>query len=192
MLLRTGVFLGLLASLSACAERGDGPIVSTGRRYTAATNAITDYTLGVGDKIRVTVYNEPSLTGEFWVNPDGAIALPLIGSIPVLGKPVAQVAEEARAQFADGYLRDPKVAAEVVAFRPFYILGEVAAPGQYPYATGLTAFNAIATAKGFTPRADRAVIHIRRQGGEAEVNYRLTPELIVRPGDTIRVGERFF
>ncbi len=192
MLLRTGSLVCLVACLSACAERGAGPVVSVGDRYVAADTSVTDYRLGVGDKIRVTVYNEPDLTGEFWINPDGAISLPLIGTIPALGKTVAEVAAQARAQFADGYLRDPKVAMDVIAFRPFYILGEVAAPGQYPYANGLTALNAIATAKGFTPRADRAVVRIRRQGGEDEVNYRLTPELIIRPGDTIRVGERFF
>jgi polysaccharide export outer membrane protein len=80
----------------------------------------------------------------------------------------------------------------VVTFRPFYILGEVAQAGQYQYASGLTAMNAIATAKGFTPRANREIVQIRRQGDSKEINYRLTPELRIFPGDTIRVGERYF
>lgn len=192
MFFRTMLFIGLITLCSACSEKGDGPILSSGDRYITAAAGVTDYRLGIGDKIKVTVYNEPSLTGEFWVNPDGSISLPLIGTIHAVGKPVAQVATEARVRLADGYLRDPKVAAEVIVFRPFYILGEVSAPGQYPYANGLTALNAVAIAKGFTPRAAQDVIRIRGQGERAEVNYRLTPELIVLPGDTIHVGERFF
>ncbi len=192
MLFRSAFFLGILMLFSACAEKGDGPVLSSGDRYVSASEVISDYRLDVGDKVKVTVYNEPSLTGEFWVNPDGTISLPLIGNVSAKGKQVAQIAADAERLFGDGYLREPKVAMEVVIFRPFYILGEVTAPGQYPYATGMTAMNAVATAKGFTPRANRDVVRIRRQGEADEVNYRLTPELIVYPGDTIRIGERFF
>jgi polysaccharide export outer membrane protein len=192
MFYRAAWFVGLIALASACAERGDGPVFSSGDRYAAPTAQSVDYRLDVGDKVKVTVYNEPTLTGEFWVNPDGTLSLPLIGNVPARGKSVAQIAADARVRLADGYLRDPKVSMEVIEFRPFYILGEVSVPGQYPYANGLTAMNAIATAKGFTPRANRDVIRIRKQGGSVEANYRLTPELIVLPGDTILVGERFF
>jgi polysaccharide export outer membrane protein len=192
MFYRAAWFVGLIALASACAERGDGPVFSSGDRYAAPTAQSVDYRLDVGDKVKVTVYNEPTLTGEFWVNPDGTLSLPLIGNVPARGESVAQIAADARVRLADGYLRDPKVSMEVIAFRPFYILGEVSVPGQYPYANGLTAMNAIATAKGFTPRANRDVIRIRKQGGSVEANYRLTPELIVLPGDTILVGERFF
>lgn len=192
MFYRAAWFLSIFALVSACAERGDGPVFSSGDRYAASVAQSVDYRLDVGDKVKVSVYNEPTLTGEFWVNPDGTLSLPLIGNVPATGKSVAQIAADARVRFADGYLRDPKVSMEVIVFRPFYILGEVAAPGQYPYANGLTAMNAIATAKGFTPRANRDVIRIRKQGGSVEANYRLTPELIVLPGDTILVGERFF
>jgi polysaccharide biosynthesis/export protein len=192
MIFRSAFLLGILMLFSACAEKGDGPVLSSGDRYAASASAVTDYRLGVGVRVKVTVYNEPNLTGEFWVNPDGSVSLPLIGNVPASGKQVAEIAADARTRFADGYLRDPKVSMEVTVFRPFYILGEVSAPGQYPYANGLTALNAIATAKGFTPRANRDIVRIRRQGEADEVNYRLTPELVVYPGDTIRIGERFF
>jgi polysaccharide export outer membrane protein len=192
MFYRAAWFVGIIALVSACAERGDGPVFSSGDRYAAPATQPVEYRLDVGDKVKVSVYNEPTLTGEFWVNPDGTLSLPLIGTVPATGKSVGQIAADARTRFADGYLRDPKVSIEVIVFRPFYILGEVAAPGQYPYANGLTAMNAIATAKGFTPRADRDVVRIRKQGESVEANYRLTPELIVFPGDTILVGERFF
>lgn len=192
MLLRPAFLLLITLLFSACAEKGEGPIISAGERYAATASAVSDYRLGVGDRVRVTVFNEPSLTGEFWVNPDGAISLPLIGNVSATDRPVSEIARDAQARFADGYLRDPKVAMDVIVFRPFYILGEVSAPGQYPYVNGLTAMNAVALAKGFTPRANRDVIRIRRQGATDEVNYRLTPELIVYPGDTVRIGERFF
>ncbi|QNE33292.1 polysaccharide export protein [Sphingomonas sp. NBWT7] len=191
MLQRLALLFGFVLLATGCAEKGDGPILASGDRYAAADIA-SDYRLGVGDKVRMTVYNEPNLTGEFWVNPDGTLALPLIGSVPARGMVVADIARDATTKFADGYLRQPKVSMEVITFRPFYILGEVSAPGEYPYASGLTALNAIATAKGFTPRANRDVIRIRRQGEANEVNYKLTPELVVHPGDTIRIGERFF
>ncbi len=192
MLHRLAFLFGIFLMFSACAEKGDGPIMSSGDRYVASTDIVSDYKLGVGDRVRLTVFNEPSLTGEFWVNPDGFVSLPLIGNVEAIGRTVNQVSAEAAARFGDGYLRSPRVAMEVIVFRPFYILGEVSEPGQYPYVSGLTAMNAVATAKGFTPRANRDVIRIRRQGETTEVNYRLTPELMIYPGDTIRIGERFF
>lgn len=192
MLHRLAIAFGIFFMFSACAERGDGPILSAGDRFVTSGDVANDYQLGVGDRVKLTVYNEPNLAGEFWVNPEGFVSLPLIGNVRAGGRAVSQIAADATARFADGYLRDPKVSMEVTAFRPFYILGEVEQPGQYPYASGLTALNAIATAKGFTPRADRNVVRIRRQGDAREVNYRLTPALIIFPGDTIRVGERFF
>lgn len=192
MLHRLAFLFGILALAGACAERGKGPVLSSGDRYAASSDVISDYRLGSGDRVRVTVFNEPTLSGEFWINPDGTLSLPLIGNVPASGRRVSEIAADARTRFADGYLRDPKVAAEVIVFRPFYILGEVEQPGQYPYAVGLTALNAIATARGFTPRASRDVVRIRRQGAAEEQNYRLTPELQIYPGDTIRIGERFF
>lgn len=190
-------FGGVMLLLSACAEKGAGPVVSSGERYiqgvdASASGAVADYRLDAGDKIRIVVFNESGLSGEFTVSAAGTAALPLIGEVPAKGRTVTEVAVDVRMRYASGYLRNPQVSAEVIVYRPFYILGEVAAPGQYPYTVGLTAMNAVATAKGFTPRATREVVQIRRQGETQEINYRLTPELLVYPGDTIRVGERYF
>lgn len=192
MLHRLAILFGILGLLGACAERGDGPILSSGERYTQASDIVSDYRLGAGDRVKMTVFNEPTLSGEFWINPDGSVSLPLIGTVPAAGRQVAEIATDASARYGNGYLRDPKVAMEVIIFRPFYILGEVSQPGQYPFATGMTALNAIATAKGFTPRASRDVVRIRRQGASTEESFRLTPELQIYPGDTILIGERFF
>jgi polysaccharide export outer membrane protein len=192
MLHRFAFLFGVLMMFAGCAEKGDGPVLSSGDRYVASTDISGVYRLGIGDRVKLTVYNEPNLAGEFWVNPDGYVSLPLVGNVQAGGKTVAEIATDAKTRLSDGYLRDPKVSMEVTVFRPFYILGEVSQPGQYPFSSGLTAMNAVATAKGFTPRANRDVVRIRRQGEAGEVNYRLSPELMIYPGDTIRVGERFF
>lgn len=192
MLYRLSFLFGVLLMFAGCAEKGEGPVLSSGDRYVASADLASVYRLGVGDRVKLNVYNEPNLSGEYWVNPDGFVSLPLIGNVQARGRAIAEIAADAKTRFADGYLRDPKVSMEVTVFRPFYILGEVSEPGQYPYVSGLTALNAVATAKGFTPRANRDVLRIRRQGDADETNYRLTPELMIYPGDTIRVGERFF
>jgi polysaccharide export outer membrane protein len=185
------------ACLTACATGGVGgsggaAVIDSGERYQAATSGVEDYKLGFGDKLRVTVFNEPALSGEFAVSSEGNISMPLIGTVVAGGLAPDAVTRTIQGKLAEGYLRDPKVSAEVITYRPFFILGEVKAPGQYPYATGLTVVNAVATAQGFTPRSNRNVALIRRAGSTEEQPYRLTPELRVLPGDTIRIGERFF
>ena len=177
-------------SLTACAA--SGAVIRSGERY-AINDALSEtYPLGAGDKVRVTVFNEPTLSGEFTVSSDGEMSLPLVGDVPVGGKTTKDVAAVFARLLADGYLRDPKVSMEVSAYRPFFILGEVARPGQYPYVAGMTAFSAVATASGFTPRAKKSRVFIRHRGEEAELEYELTPFLRVLPGDTIRVAERYF
>lgn len=186
------VFLAALALVTTgCASNGIAPI-SSGERYISLQSQTETYPLGAGDKVRVTVFNEPTLSGEFSVSADGDLALPLIGNIPALGKTTNDVAALVQTALANGYLRDPKVSMEVVTYRPFFILGEVRSPGQYPYASGMTVINAIATAEGFTPRAKKKTVLIRRFGEAAEQEFVLTPDLRVWPGDTIRLTERYF
>lgn len=151
------------------------------------------YTLDSGDKIRVVVYGEQSLNGEYAVGPAGDVAFPLIGNLPAKGKSIAELQQAVTAKLASGYILDPRVSIEVLSFRPFYILGEVNRPGQYPYATDLSVDQAVATAGGYTYRASKSKIFIRRVG-EREIEYKLGKGKIVwvRPGDSIRVGERYF
>lgn len=177
--------------LSACAG-ATGPVISSGDRYVQATGAGEDYRLGSGDKIRISVYNEPTLSGEFSVTADGLLSLPLIGDVKVAGKSAGEVSATIQEMLGNGYLKDPKIGLEIVTYRPFFILGEVKTPGQFPYATGMTALNAIALAQGFSPRAQKSVVYIRQAGRTDEIAYKLTPDLRVLPGDTIRIGERYF
>jgi polysaccharide export outer membrane protein len=119
--------------------------------------------------------------------------MPLLGSIEGGNK----TARELELLIADsltrgGYLVDPRVAVQIIQFRPYFILGEVGAPGAYPYMTGLTIRMAVATAKGFTYRANTRRVYIQRAGESVERFYELTPTTAVLPGDTIRIVERFF
>lgn len=177
---------GALAVLGGCA--GQAPLAGSG----AATPPAEAFRLSSGDKIKVATYGEETLTGDFEVSPAGTIAFPLIGEVKAAGLSVGQFQEAVQKALSDGYLKEPRVNAEVLGFRPFYILGEVSKPGTYPYTSGLTVLNAVATAGGYTYRADKKQVYIKRDGATTEVKSRLSPSITVAPGDTIRIGERFF
>ena len=151
----------------------------------------TDYRLGPADQLRITVFNEPGLTGQFVVGSQGTIAYPLVGDIRAAGLTVAEFTETLRTALGQ-YVRSPSVSVEVANYRPFFILGEVTRPGTYPYAVDLTVLNAVATAGGFTYRANQRRVYIRHASEADERGYALTPSTPVLPGDTIRIGERLF
>jgi polysaccharide export outer membrane protein len=151
----------------------------------------TEYRLGAGDQIRITVFNEPDLTGPFTVGSQGAIAYPLVGSIRAGGLTVPEFTT-ALEQALGTYIRAPRVAVEVTNYRPFFILGEVQRPGTYPYSASLTVPNAVATAGGFTYRANRSRVFIRHANENVERSFPLTVATPVLPGDTVRIGERIF
>jgi protein involved in polysaccharide export with SLBB domain len=189
MLLAACVMLGAAVANPARAQQA--PIGPAPMAAPAPAQSM-DYLLGPADKVRMTVYGEPSLSGEFFVSGSGLMSLPLIGDIKAGGMTVGQFQQAVQKALSDGYLKDPRVNAEVLTFRPFYILGEVEKPGTYPYTSGLTVLNAVATAGGFTYRADKRTVWIKHNGETSEVKGELTPSIVVAPGDTIRIGERFF
>jgi protein involved in polysaccharide export with SLBB domain len=173
--------------LSACAS---GP--AQGGPVDAAPAGLTGYRLGSGDEIKVTVYGEADLSGNFVVDGEGEIAMSLIGQAPIGNLTLTEASQSIEARLKDGYLRDPKVTAELVKGRPYYILGEVNKPGEYPFVSGLTVMNAIASAGDFTYRADKVRIVVKSVDSPNEREVDLTPTTAVRPGDTIRIRERFF
>jgi polysaccharide export outer membrane protein len=150
-----------------------------------------EYRLGAGDQIRITVFNEPDLTGPFTVGSQGMIAYPLVGSIRAGGLTVTEFTTALQTALST-YVRSPSVAVEITNYRPFFILGEVQRPGTYPYSANLTVPNAVATAGGFTYRANRTRVFIRRANENVERSYPLTVATPVLPGDTVRIGERIF
>jgi polysaccharide export outer membrane protein len=158
----------------------------------SAPSVAFEYRLGPGDKLRITVFGEDALSGEFSVSGAGQIAFPLVGDVGAAGLTAVQLQDAIAAKLRDGYIKEPRVSAEVLNYRPFYILGEVMKPGQYPYSNGLTVLNAVATAQGFTYRADTRRVYIKHQTENRETRMPLDPTTPVQPGDTIRIGERFF
>lgn len=151
-----------------------------------------DYRLGPADKIRVLIFDEPALSGEFLVNANGKLSLPLIGDVQAAGVTTTTLASTIQSKLADGFLLEPRVSIDMLTFRPFYILGEVNKPGKYPYSSGLTVLNAVATAEGFTYRASKKSIIIKHVGQIEDEIVPLSSDLRVRPGDTIRIRERHF
>lgn len=156
-----------------------------------APTGIQDYKLGVADKVRIIVYNDQSISRDYAVGPSGTLSIPLIGEVQARGRTVEQVRTDVQTKLGDGYLVNPNVSMEVVAFRPFYILGEVNKPGEYPYAVGLTIGQAVATAQGYTYRADQRRIFIKPADEADEREYRAVSGTPVHPGDTIRIPERY-
>ena len=156
----------------------------------AVHNVNLVYVLGAGDKVHVTVFGEPDLTGDFAVNGTGDISFPLVGDVHAAGLTVSDLGISVQEHLKAGYLVDPKVTVEVTSFRPYYIMGEVGKTGEYPYTDGLNVINAIARAEGFTYRAQQKRVFIKHYGETNEVEVPLTNNLLVMPGDTIRIAER--
>ena len=157
-----------------------------------AVTSQSSYTLDSGDRLRIVVFGQDGLTNSYLVDASGHIAMPLIGSVMAKGETTDQLSARLAEKLRDGFIREPHVAVEVEAYRPFFILGEVTAPGQYPYVANMTAETAVAIAGGFAPRAVRqSVVLIRNYNGQ---QMRMTVPLSypLRPGDTINIQERWF
>ena len=150
------------------------------------------YKLGSGDKLRLTVFNESNLSGEYNLNDQGAVTLPLVGTVALLGKTISESEAIITEQYAKDYLVNPRVNVEVLNYRPFFILGEVKSPGSYSYINGMTIVNAIALAGGYTPRSNRDRIVVKRASDPATGEQGVQEDSVVLPGDVIRVPERFF
>ena len=150
------------------------------------------YRLDAGDKLRVVVYGQEGLTNTYAIDAGGSITMPLIGPVPARGRTPAGLASQITAKLRNGYIREPSVAVEIEAYRPFFILGEVAAPGQYPYVPNMSIESAVAIAGGFSPRARRdrvTLTHIDNSGSSRTV---VPLGTALGPGDTVLVGERWF
>jgi polysaccharide export outer membrane protein len=156
-----------------------------------ATSAAT-YVLGSTDRIRLKVYGEPDISGEYEIDAGGNVSVPLAGHIKAAGSTTRQLEKSITSALSKGIVRDPRVNVEIVSYRPYYILGEVKKSGEYPYRLGLTVMDAVASAGGFTYRANENKIYLRRAGAGVEEVYALDAPVPVFPGDNIRVPERFF
>jgi polysaccharide export outer membrane protein len=175
------------------APRTGGPYVAAPYGYAAAPATYDPgYTLDSGDKLRIVVFGQDGISNSYTVDAGGNVNLPLVGVIPARGHSTQQLSKMIAERLKQGYVREPHVTVEIEAYRPFFILGEVTNPGQYPYVANMTAETAIAIAGGFAPRANKQSIQLTRNApgqqfkGDVPLGYQL------RPGDTLVVKERWF
>jgi polysaccharide export outer membrane protein len=176
----TGLLM-LLVAMSAAAQQepADGPVDE-------------NYRLGPGDRLQVSVFNQADLTGEYTLDGTGRFSMPLIGQVEGAGKTAAELEVAIVGALRPDYLVNPRVSVQVLTYRPFYIIGEVGSPGDYPYVDGMTYLNAIAIAGGYTFRAKQDIVYVIRAGDPEEEEVRLPVSDRVQPGDIIRIDERMF
>lgn len=194
--------LGACATLLLSGCSGGGPAFEPASAPTSAPTSAApatapavaggEYRLGSGDKVRVIVFGETDLSGEFVVGDSGNIDLPLVGAIQAKGASVSEFQDRVVTRLRDGYLNDPKVSIEVLNYRPFFITGEVKNGGEYPYKASLTIQDAVGVAGGYTYRAATDYAFLRRAGENREIKVSLNARVPINPGDSIRIPERFF
>ncbi len=165
---------------------------ATGRYAHASTAAEGPYTLDSGDRLRIVVFGQEGLTNSYLVDASGHIAMPLIGAVLARGATTDQLSNRIAEKLRNGFIREPHVALEIEAYRPFFILGEVTAPGQYPFVANMSVETAVAIAGGFTPRAFRKTVMLNRNFDGRQVRISVPVTFPLRPGDTINVQERWF
>jgi len=181
--------LGLIG-LTACSS---GIALPDEEAPAVAANPTESYRLEPGNRVRVTVFGETNLSGDFVIDPFGNIAMPLAINVPAAGvtAPVLSSRIE-EALVRSNFLRQPKVNVEVMTFRPFYVMGEVRAPGEFQYQSGMTVLSAIARAGGYDYRARQGEVVLVRTSGTTQRDYRANEMTPILPGDIIRVRERRF
>ena len=149
----------------------------------------SSYSLGSGDQLQVVVFRHPDLSGEFSLDGEGYLALPLVGEVAAGDSTTRQLEDEIESRLkAGGFLISPQVSVQLVTYRSFYILGEVGAPGSYEFRNGITVIAAVALAGGYTVHADRSSVTI----GRGDCRFATQADTFVNPGDTIIIAVRFF
>ncbi|MDX2307528.1 MAG: polysaccharide biosynthesis/export family protein [Hyphomicrobium sp.] len=181
--------LALVFAVTGCS---DGPTLPSSALSADGPAALgSSYKIGIGDKLKISVFGEESLSGQVEVDPAGRVALPLAGEVQAHGKTIAEFRESVTRRLSDGYLKSPKVNVEIANFRPIYVHGEVRSGGEFPYKTAITLRDAVAMAGGYTYRANQGYVLIVR-GGQPEARVAAEGNMAVLPGDNIRIPERFF
>ncbi|UJW73285.1 MULTISPECIES: polysaccharide biosynthesis/export family protein [unclassified Rhizobium] len=175
----------LSAGLAGCAGYRPAPKV-----FHEAT--IQPYRLDSGDRLRVTVFEQPSLSNTYTVDQAGYIAFPLVGQVPARGSSLTQLEGAVAQKLKQGYLRDPDVTIEIDRYRSIFVMGEVGQAGQYAYVPGMTILNAIAVSGGFSSRANQQDVDVTRKINGQILTGRVPITDPILAGDTVYVRERLF
>ena len=157
-------------------------------------DTLSDYRLGSGDSIKISVYEEPELALEVRLSDAATISYPFLGEIQVLGLTVGQLEEKIISGLKGDYLVNPNVTVSVAEYRQFYIHGEVKSPGGFSYLPGLTLRKAIALAGGFTERASRSKMYLIRDGVAhgTDLGRQISLDEELSPGDIVTIEQSFF
>lgn len=188
----------LMVTLAACSGATDVQMDSAAAALSSyagpspARDSDGPYVLGPGDRLRLKVYNDADLTGEYEVNSAGFVSVPLLGQVQATGLTTSQLEKTIAVRMKGRFAQDPKINVEIASYAPFYIYGEVKKAGQYPFQPGLTVADAIATAGGLTYRANETKIYVQRAGSHIQQTVTLDVPARIYPGDNIRVSERIF
>jgi polysaccharide biosynthesis/export protein len=186
------VLIAVALLVSGCGTPGDqGAATQADIEATVAAASAVPRFQG-GEKIRITVYEEPTLSGEYLIDPSGVVSLPLAGTVKAVGLTQQQFEQELAKKFKSEYLRNPKVTVTILQFRPIYIVGEVGKTGEFQYQPGLNVLTALAMAGGGTYRANRDYVLIQHYGETGTKQYPQSATTMILPGDLIRVPERYF
>jgi polysaccharide biosynthesis/export protein len=184
---------GCVAMAVAGCNAVANPQMRTGTEaWASARTSYGQYALRPSDQLRIKVYNEDSISGDYQVDSAGFISIPLAGRVRAGGRTTAQLEQAIASQLNRGVIKNPRVNVQISSHAPFYIHGEVKRAGEFPYRPGLTVSDAVATAGGFTYRANEQHAFVRRAGANAEIIYSLAARVPIYPGDNIRIPERFF
>jgi polysaccharide export outer membrane protein len=186
------IALGVALLTTACGTASNGRRATEADMQAIMASASATPRFQGGEKIRITVYNEPSLSGEYDIDPSGVISLPLAGTVRAVGLTQIQLEQQLAQNFRTEYLKNPKVTVTILQFRPIYVVGEVEKQGELPYRSGLNALTAIASAGGGTYRANRNYVLIQHYGETGMKEYPQSAATLILPGDLIRVPERYF
>jgi len=190
------VVLAVALSLAAAACDPQPPMTAnTLQQPSQVTQTIrmAEYRVAPGDRVRIVVVSDPELSGEYEIDSAGMISPRMAGRVSVVGMTTAEIEETLRTRYRiDGLLRVARLSVDLVARRPFYILGEVGRPGSFPYVSGINVAQAVAIAGGFTRRASKARMTIQRFNQTQGMEETVTEDSPVGPGDIIRVPERWF
>jgi len=190
--------LAIAVALAGCSTAGNSDIafpMQVAQLQPTANSPKTSYgpyALRPNDQVRVQVYNEPDITGDYQVDSAGYLSIPLAGRVKAAGLTASQLEHSITSRLKGGILNDPRVTIQVSTYAPIYIHGEVKKSGEFPFRPGLTVMDAVAAAGGFTYRADDSRAYVRRSGAAAEFVYPLDARVLVFPGDNIRIPDRYF
>ncbi len=189
--------IGSPLAIAGCSSSGTSGLVSYSQEgeYAQARVPLRSpagpYSVRTNDQLRIQVYNEPSITGDYVVDSAGFVSVPAAGRVKAGGLTVEQLERKVTAQLNSGILKDARVSIQITTYAPFYIRGEVKKPGEFPYKPGLTVGDAVALAGGYTYRADEGKAYVRPAEAAGEVTRSLNTDPPISPGDNIRIPERF-